>query len=122
MHHKQEKIPNMSLNTFMPTEWFHPTSIQKFYWQIFRVLNSRNSCTFFFGTILTANEEIALKNLWLLSDSKKKIVVSAHIMNIFESVSVQIACYFHHWNKEWSHFDLKSWVTGGTKIRPRDSE
>ena len=23
-----------------------------------------------------------------------------------------------HWNKELSHFDLKSWVTGGTKIRP----
>ena len=22
----------------------------------------------------------------------------------------------HHW-KKWSHFDLKSWVTGGTKIR-----
>ena len=24
----------------------------------------------------------------------------------------------HHWKKKWSHFDLKSWVTGGTKIRP----
>ena len=23
-----------------------------------------------------------------------------------------------HWKKKWSHFDLKSWVTGGTKIRP----
>ena len=22
-----------------------------------------------------------------------------------------------HWKKKWSHFDLKSWVTGGTKIR-----
>ena len=25
---------------------------------------------------------------------------------------------FLHWKKKWSHFDLKSWVTGGTKIRP----
>ena len=23
-----------------------------------------------------------------------------------------------HWKKKWSHFDLKSWVTGWTKIRP----
>ena len=23
-----------------------------------------------------------------------------------------------HWKKKWSHFDLKNWVTGGTKIRP----
>ena len=23
-----------------------------------------------------------------------------------------------HWKKKWSHFDLKSWVTGGTKIWP----
>ena len=23
-----------------------------------------------------------------------------------------------HWKKKWSHFDLKSWVTGGSKIRP----
>ena len=23
-----------------------------------------------------------------------------------------------HWEKKWSHFDLKSWATGGTKIRP----
>ena len=23
-----------------------------------------------------------------------------------------------HRNKKWSHFDLKSWVTGGTKVRP----
>ena len=22
-----------------------------------------------------------------------------------------------HWNKKWSHFDLKSWVTGGTKLQ-----
>ena len=22
-----------------------------------------------------------------------------------------------HWKKKWSHFDLKSWVTGGTEIR-----
>ena len=25
---------------------------------------------------------------------------------------------FQHWKKKWSHFDLKSWVTGVTKIRP----
>ena len=25
---------------------------------------------------------------------------------------------FVHWKEKWSHFDLKSWVTGGTKIRP----
>ena len=24
-----------------------------------------------------------------------------------------------HWKKKWSHFDLKSWVHGGTKFRPR---
>ena len=24
-----------------------------------------------------------------------------------------------HWKKKWSHFDLKIWVTGGTKIRWR---
>ena len=24
----------------------------------------------------------------------------------------------NHWKKKWSYFDLKSWVTGGTKIRP----
>ena len=23
-----------------------------------------------------------------------------------------------HWEKKLTHFDLKSWVTGGTKIRP----
>ena len=23
-----------------------------------------------------------------------------------------------HWKKKWSHFDLKSWVTGGTKFDP----
>ena len=23
-----------------------------------------------------------------------------------------------HWKKKWNHFDLKSWVSGGTKIRP----
>ena len=23
-----------------------------------------------------------------------------------------------HWKEKWSHFDLKSWVTGGTKIQP----
>ena len=26
--------------------------------------------------------------------------------------------HFLHWKKKWSHFDLKSRVTGGTKIRP----
>ena len=33
--------------------------------------------------------------------------------------------YFHpnlfplaHWQKKWTHFDLKNWVTGGNKIRP----
>ena len=25
-----------------------------------------------------------------------------------------------HWKKNGGHFDLKSWVTGGTKIRPED--
>ena len=24
----------------------------------------------------------------------------------------------YHWKKKWSHFDLKSWVTGGSKFRP----
>ena len=28
------------------------------------------------------------------------------------------ALFTQHWKKKWSHFDLKSWVTGGTKIRP----
>ena len=23
-----------------------------------------------------------------------------------------------HWKKNWNHFGLKTWVTGGTKIRP----
>ena len=27
-------------------------------------------------------------------------------------------CWAQHWKKKWSHFDLESWVTGGTKIRP----
>ena len=26
----------------------------------------------------------------------------------------------NHWKKKMSQFDLKSWVTGGTKIRPRN--
>ena len=28
----------------------------------------------------------------------------------------------YHWEKKLSHFDLKSWVTGGTEIRPGYSE
>ena len=27
-----------------------------------------------------------------------------------------------HWKKKWSHFDLESWVTGGTKNSNRNSE
>ena len=29
-----------------------------------------------------------------------------------------IDTFYVHWKKKWIHFDLKSWVTGGTKIRP----
>ena len=37
-----------------------------------------------------------------------------HLMQQSESFRL---VYSVHWKKGWSHFDLKSWVTGGTKIR-----
>ena len=32
--------------------------------------------------------------------------------------SSNVKFYIPHWKKKWSHFDLKNWVTGGTKIWP----
>ena len=37
---------------------------------------------------------------------------------LFREPSFNICRMLHHWKKKCSHFDLKSWVTGGTKIRP----
>ena len=38
--------------------------------------------------------------------------------NTLPYFSAFVSTFISHWKKKWSHFDLKSWVTGGTKIRP----
>ena len=43
---------------------------------------------------------------------EKKLCVMSSWPILLEWSSSLVA----HWKKKWSHFDLKSWVTGGTKI------
>ena len=45
------------------------------------------------------------------------IIQSGKHLNFFADVN-SLSRLVIHWKKKWSHFDLKSWVTGGTKIRP----
>ena len=44
-----------------------------------------------------------------------------HVWKYYLLIRIIILYRFHwkdHWKKKLSHFDLKSWVIGGTKIRP----
>ena len=45
----------------------------------------------------------------------KRGASNKYIVNIFTQLNKSVAI---HWRKKWSHFDLKSWVAGGTKIKP----
>ena len=45
----------------------------------------------------------------------KRGASNKYIVNIFTQLNKSVAI---HWKKKWSHFDLKSWVAGGTKIKP----
>ena len=55
----------------------------------------------------------------ILISSLLKTFIRCHVIIALE---LNFACRMLemsvHWKKKWSHFDLKSWVTAGTKLRP----
>ena len=57
-----------------------------------------------------------------ISMNKNAIVISFLFSFIFKSgyyATIFSHFTYYQWTKKWSNFDLKSWVTGGNKIRPR---
>ena len=55
------------------------------------------------------------QELALLQFAKKGIKTLVFFLISAKGIRWSGAVY---WKKKWSHFDRKSWVTGGTKIRP----
>ena len=51
----------------------------------------------------------------------ESLIIWHHIVTLLlcsENPIIYTAIATLHWKKKWSHFDLKIWVTGRTKIRP----
>ena len=79
-------------------------------------------CTKALVTFLLASAVSRKKVNLHTSCSKDKTVARAQDMST-RGLNTNImdgkrGAWLVHWKKKWSHFDLKSWVTGGTKIRP----
>ena len=46
------------------------------------------------------------------------IIIEHSRVPLYGTVSIWLEMHYHSTLKKWSHFDLKSWVTGETKIWP----